>query len=485
LRLERFEERVVPSFNPTNYPAGTGPFGIVAADFQGIPGNVDMAVVNINSSNVSVYLNNHDGTGTFTGPTNYPAGPRGINIAAADLNGDGLNDIVVANYGTSTTPADTVTILFNDPTNPGHFLAPVSLHVGDTFPTGLALVDVNGDGLPDIVTANESVTPTGTVSVLLNDPTNPGNFLAPQTYAAGPADAMGNNSPYGLAVADFYGDGLPSVAVADAITGDVTVLRDDPTNPGALQPFTVVASITTSGGAAASPRSLAAADLGTGSPSLVTANFNDPSISVLVNTGGGAFAAPARYAAGTNPIRVTTGDVDGDGFNDVVVANFGAGGASQGGVSLLLNDGTGTGGLQPAQTILAGSATSNRPSGVAVADVQPDGLNDVLVSNFASNNVTVLIQSIPSPPGNSGSDSASEVGSFVVQGQEDSAAVGAEGRNDSFSDLTAAELGFHGKSDQAADGSPAQPDTSHHQVAAQDSLFGDLILGGLLRADVV
>src|SRR5262249_22963128 len=152
---------------------------------------------------------------------------------------------------------------------------------------------------------------TGTVSVLLNDPTNPGTFSAPQTYAAGPANAQGQNSPYGLAVADFYGDGLPSVAVADGITGHVTVLRDDPTNPGALQPFTVVASITTSGGAAASLRSLAAADLGTGSPSLVTANFNDASISVLVNTGG-AFAAPARYAAGVNPIRVATGDVDGD-----------------------------------------------------------------------------------------------------------------------------------------------------------------------------
>jgi hypothetical protein len=301
---------------------------------------------------------------------------------------------------------------------------------------------------------------------------------------------MGNNSPYGLAVADYYGDGLPSVAVADAgFTGDVTVLRDDPTNPGALQPFTVVASITTTGGAAASLRSVSAADLGTGSPSLVTANFNDASISVLVNNGG-AFAAPARYAVGADPIRVTTGDVDGDPAmdNDVVVANFGAGGTSMGGVSLLLNDGTGTGGLQPAQTILAGSAMSNRPSGVAIADVEgdilADGLSDVVVSNFASNNVTVLIQSPgPGPSADSGSDSASAVGSFVAQGQEHSAAVGAEGRNDSLSGLTAAELGFHGQSDQAADGGPARPDTAHHQVAVQDSLFVDPVLGGLLRGD--
>jgi hypothetical protein len=445
LRLEWFEDRVVPAFFPTTYAAGTGPADIITSDFRQT-GRIDVAVANITSNNVSVFLNKGDGTGTFAPAVNYPAGPGPVFLAAVDLNGDGLPDIAAANAGGTT-----VTVLFNNPANPGTFLPPVGLNVGDNVITGVALADLNGDGFNDIVTANYSPTnPEGSLSVLLNNPANPGTFSHPTLYTAG-------IGPYALAVADFYGDGLPSVAVSDAYSSNVLVLRDNPANPGTLQAAQNVGHIT--GGAFIT--GLAAGDLGTGLPSLVTANNDGAGVSVLLNHGG-VFAAPVRYAAGTNPLRVTIADFNGDGSKDVLAANFG--GTS---VSLLLNNGDGT--LQPAQNIVAGS----QPSGVVVADLQAGGFNDIIVSNFASNNITVLRQDIPGvqTPG-----PASGSGGAVVQGQS---AVGAEGRADPFAGLASAALGLRGPSGQPADGSAAQSDTPWRHVAAHDDLFADPVMGGL------
>jgi hypothetical protein len=159
----------------------------------------------------------------------------------------------------------------------------------------------------------------------------------------------------------------------------------------------------------------------------------------------------------------------------VVVANYGTP-TDPGGVSVLLNTGDGTGTLQPAQNFAAGS----RPTSVAVADVDGDGLNDVLTSNSAGNNASVLLQIPPGPAPSTRPGSGGAVAQ--VQGHS---AVGAEGRADPLAGLTAAGLGLHRQSDQATDGSAAQPDTSSHHVAVQEGLFADPVLGGLPRRDVV
>jgi hypothetical protein len=371
LQLERFEERTVPSFLSTNYAAGAGAASVATADFQGA-GGVDFAVANINANTVSVFLNNNDGSGSFRAAATYQAGQRPVDIVAGDLNGDGLPDIVVTNV---TTPG-TVTILFNNPSNPGTFGAPVTVNTGGSRPLDVRLADLTGDGDLDIIAANYS---SNTVSVLLNH--GDGTFAAAQTYVG----TLGTIGAYSLAVADFYGDGFPSVALGNFYApnnGTVTILRGN--GDGTLQPYTVVAHLPgfTSG--------LAAGDLGNGAIDLVSANNDASGVNVLLNDGSGNFTTTNYAISQPFPLRVTLGDVNGDGNLDVVTDNFGSTN-----IAILYGNGDGT--LQPAQLVNSGG---NQPSGVAIADVEgdsaTDGLNDIIVSNFGSANVTVLIHS-PAP----------------------------------------------------------------------------------------
>jgi hypothetical protein len=396
-------------------------------------------------------------------------------VAVADLNGDGYPDIVVAN---GTNPS-TVSILFNNPANPGTFSAPTTLATRDGYTASVQVASLLGDGVNDIITTNQSANPAGTASVFLQDRNNPGSFLPAVTYGTGPTTRQGTNDPYGLAVADYYGDGYPAVAVSDALTGDVTILRN-PNGTGALSPYTIVASITKVAGGAATVTGLAAGDLGTGSPSLVTGNdVTADGISVVVNNAG-TFAAPVRYAAGTNPFSVTVADVNGDGYGDVLAANIGTM-TDAGSVSLFLNTGTGAGTLMAAQNITAGT----NPSSVAVADVQPDGLADLLVTNLNSNNVTVLVQG-PTPPRASQAESSTVVasGAGAQQAQQGHATAKAGRTADPVGDLAVFEQALRKQSAQTTDFG-AQLVASLRHTAGADGAFSDPLLSDSLRGEFV
>ena len=121
------------------------------------------------------------------------------------MNGDGRPDLLVAN-----AHSDTVSVLLNT-TAPG--ATTPSFAAQQTFATGsgpdsVTAADVNGDGRPDLLVANAS---SGTVSVLLNT-TAPGattpSFAAQQTFATG-------SGPDSVAAADVNGDGRPDLLVAN------------------------------------------------------------------------------------------------------------------------------------------------------------------------------------------------------------------------------------------------------------------------------
>jgi hypothetical protein len=190
------------SFQPLRtFAVGSDPISVALGDFYG-DGISDLAVANLKDNDVSLLRGNGDGT--FPEPTIYPVGRMPTAVALGDFNGDGIPDLAVTN-----SVDNTVSVLLGN--GDGTFQPAHTFAVGHN-PVNLAAGDFDGDGTLDIVTANQD---SNDVSVLLGN--GDGTFQAPRTYMAGGSGA----APSGVAVGDFNGDGLPDLAVslkgADAV----------------------------------------------------------------------------------------------------------------------------------------------------------------------------------------------------------------------------------------------------------------------------
>ncbi len=123
-----------------------------------------------------------------------------------------------------------------------------------------------------------------------------------------------------MAVADFNGDGNLDIATGNRDDDTVSVLLGDGT--GAFAPASGSPYSTGSG---TGPAAVAAGDFnGDGVPDLATANEHTNDVSVLLGNGDGTFpASPThRYSVGSYPDALAAGDVDGDGKLDLVTANY-------------------------------------------------------------------------------------------------------------------------------------------------------------------
>ena len=182
---------------------GSDPFGTAVSDFNQ-DGHLDLAVIDSGSSQVEILLGNGDGT--FTAGATLAVGSYPSFLAVADLNGDGNADLAVVNTGDST-----VTILEGDGT--GNFTANPTLVATGGNPSEVVVSDFNLDGIADLAVGND-ISP-GTVNVLLGKGDGTfSNFLESTTA----------NYFYGLAGADFNGDGVPDLAAIDSLQSKVAVL---------------------------------------------------------------------------------------------------------------------------------------------------------------------------------------------------------------------------------------------------------------------
>jgi Bacterial Ig-like domain (group 3)/FG-GAP-like repeat len=316
---------------------------------------------------VGVFLGNGDGT--FKPAVSYDSGGQvALSVAVADVNGDGRPDLIVANQCTSGLCHDGAAgVLLGN--GDGTFQAAISYDSGGNGTDSVAVADANGDGKLDLLVLNQGANPNGNpdgrVAVLLGR--GDGTFQGALTFAPG------GDWAYSVAVGDVNGDGKPDLIVADQLTsgGAIAVLLGK--GDGTFQPAVSYSS----GGRYA--ESVAIADVNhDGKLDLLVANY-DGTVGVLLGNGDGTFHAVVTYSSGGNySYSVAVADVNGDGQLDLLVANgcLSFTNCATGGVGVLLGKGDGT--FQPAVSYASGGQNA---FSVAVADVNGDGKPDLMLAN--------------------------------------------------------------------------------------------------------
>ena len=287
------------TFGPSaTYQVGNEAYGLVAADLNG-DGKTDLAVVNEADNDVSILLNNGNGTFPNTSPT-YPTGNKPVAVTAGNFRLTGHMDLAVANFND-----DTIAILPNDGT--GKFGSPIPLSLGSgNAPMHLTSGDFNGDSKPDL-----AVVDGDQVSIFLN---NNGSFGSPNNTNINQQGSWIEN-------ASLRNNGILDLVVATS-GGPVFVFlgKGDGT-------FAAPVSYPIPSG----PVSLRIADMnGDGILDLVLANYGENTLGVMLGKGDGSFLPEVRYyistpdtgSCGTTPWDLVAGDFNNDGFSDVISFDF-------------------------------------------------------------------------------------------------------------------------------------------------------------------
>ena len=369
----------------SNFTVGTNPFSVTAADVNG-DGRQDLAVANAGSNDVSVLLNTTVPGAiapSYAAASNFVVGTGPSSVTATDANGDGRPDLAVANSNSNN-----VSVLLNT-TAPGastpSYIAAINFSVGGpaaSNPSSITAVDVNGDGRPDLATDYEG---GPTVSVLLNT-TAPGASSA--SYAV--ASSFGVAASSSVTSADVNNDGRPDL-VAALRGANVRVLL----NTTAVGASTASYAAPTTFFVGNSLHSVIATDVnGDGRPDLAVADTGNQNVSVLLNTTTPAaasigFASPRSFAASGQTGSVTAVDVNNDGRPDLITANS-DNGSSGNNVSVLLNT-TGPGASTPTYAAASNFTAGTLPISVIGVDVNADGRSDLAVANYSSGTVSVLL----------------------------------------------------------------------------------------------
>jgi len=369
-----------PSFAAQQaFAVGGYPSAMASADVNA-DGKPDLIVTNEGDNTVSVLLDQTslgDTAPSYGAQQTFAVGAYPEAVVTADINGDGLPDLVVP-----STTDQTVSVLLNT-TTPGDSTA--SFASQQTFAVGnyaesVRAMDVNGDGKPDIVVSNYN---DQTISVLINT-TAPGattpSFADQQVIPL-------TELPFWMTVADVNGDGKLDIVVSDFASTTISVLLNT-TAPGDSNVSFATEQMFDAGG---SPIAIMAADVnGDGKMDFVVTNSGYFTVSVIINTTpvgsmSASFLAPQSFSVGSGALSVRGVDIDGDGKTDMVVAN-----GDDNTLSVLINT-TATGATTATFDTLAPVAVGADPQSLAIMDVDGDGKRDIAVTNLLDNTVSVVL----------------------------------------------------------------------------------------------
>ena len=309
-------------------------------------------------------------------------------VAAGDLNGDGRPDLASANTFIAGPPPHPghVSVILQSQSSPGAFDSAMNIAIGSNTYT-VSIGDLNSDNLMDLVAANYH---SASISILYQNPSSPGTFLAAQNLGTGVY-------PNEVAIGDLNGDGYLDIAVADsgqAIGGSLFFQ-----NAGA--PGTFFPRITLG----VHCNSVGIGDLNEdGRADLVCTGTDTGIVSILLQSPAeaGTFLPPETVAAGVQPSNVAIADLNADGLPDLAIANLGTGVASDsapsGSLSVLLNNSASPGSFVAATNY----ATEWNSLSVSVGDLNGDGKPDLAVANSGTLGITGSVSVLFQNPGTPG-----------------------------------------------------------------------------------
>src|ERR1051326_2491473 len=293
---------------------------IVAAELNG-DGILDL-VVPLDGSLISVFQGASDGS--LNSGQNLPVKSSSLSAVVADFNGDGKPDILSANFRTggfsffSNTTAFVIGGAFGDAS---FNITLDQTSFPATAPVALALGDFNRDGKIDLVTANSG---NDNVSVFLGDGTGSFSLTGQSPFDAG-------TTPAAVATGDFNRDGILDLTVANSGDGNVSIFIGN--GDGTFDPATPP-----TGSVVSAPAGVAIGDLnGDGRLALAVTNNSDDSVSVLLGNGDGTFQAANNFNTGDGPRGIVAADFNRDGVLDLAIAD-----QTDGKIVILLGNGDGT-----------------------------------------------------------------------------------------------------------------------------------------------
>lgn len=361
-----------------DFATGIGPQSILLGDLDG-DGKADMVVTNVFDNNLSVLRNTTTGPAniSYAARVNFTTGTRPAAVTMGDLDGDGKLDIAVANE-----TSNTISVFRNTSSGVGNisFAAKIDFVTG-TRPMAVSVGDFDKDGKTDLVAVNRN---SSSISVFRNTSSGVGNI----NYAT-KVDFTTGTGVQSVATADFDSDGKLDVVVTNESDFTISIFRNTSSGAGNINYDTKVDFTT-----GPNPIWVATGDLdGDGKTDVAAVTSDNGSISLLRNTSSGVgninYDAMIEFTTGS-AYSVSISDIDGDGKLDLAAGN------STGTVSILRNISSGAGNIN--YGFITDFITDVSPQSVAIGDVDGDGKNDLAVANSGSDNISVLRNNVSSLP---------------------------------------------------------------------------------------
>ncbi len=357
IRAQYFTSRI-------NLQSSGSPYQVVSADFNGdnIP---DIAALNFNDSSFTIWLNITDPADSiprYTQKYKYTITDNPIQLAAADFDLDGLTDLVVAQ-----STGEGVRVLFNQTTPLDTNLNfSERIYIASTdIVSAVVAKDVNLDGYPDIV-----FTDIVNNKIFVFTMKNPWfTFSGKMTTGNGPQD---------IVIADLNNDNLPDILTANKKDKTISIFYHKKITSSSSADFNNRVDI----GNGTEFRDISVGDINLdGYPDIIAASVADSSISFFIYDPTTKKFNATKQKMKNGISAVSLSDINGDGIKDFIFSLV-----EKGEVEIWFND-TKINTIPPAKAI--NFHTGKTPSSITTADVNRDGREDIIVSNVSDNTVTV------------------------------------------------------------------------------------------------